>query len=133
MQRFTLIQTSEQAAFLYGLVKEHQPAIVERRSFGFYDGLLMSCAQIDRGGGAILREHPLDYGRGIAQAAIIAPSTHLAWLGTAVIPEPFEPIGTLPSLTYKATLWRPVSLCRVKDPLAIVRLPPVVVPPLPLR
>jgi hypothetical protein len=126
----SLIMTSEQAAFLFQEVKERRTPIVGRSSFRFYDGLLVTLAHIDRGGGAVLRDQPLDYGRGIAQAAIIAPATHLAWLGTAAVPEPFEPFGMLPALTYKATFWKPVSLCRVKDPLAVVRLPPAALPPL---
>jgi hypothetical protein len=125
--------TSEQAALLYDLVKEHRPAIVGRTSAGIWDGLLISLAQIARGGGAALREQPLDYGRGVVSAAIIPPATHLVWLGAETIPEPFHPVGELPPLTYKATVWRPVSLCRVREPLAVLRLPPAVLPPLPLR
>jgi hypothetical protein len=52
--RFSPILTSEQAAMLFGLVKEHQDAIIGRWSFGFHDGLLQSLMRIDRGGGAVL-------------------------------------------------------------------------------
>jgi hypothetical protein len=131
--RFTPVLSSDQAATLYDLVKEHRTVVIGQRSPRYYNDLLSSLAQIDRGGGAAPLREPLDYGRGVVSAAIIYPATHLAWLGTETIPEPFHPVGELPPLTYKATVWRPVTLCRVKEPLAVLRLPPVALPPLPLR
>jgi hypothetical protein len=131
MQRFTLIQTSEQAGFLYELVKERRSAIIERTSFGFYDGLLMSCAQIDRGGGALLRNQPLDYGRGMIEAAIIAPATYSVWPGVAAVPKLFEAVGVLPLVTYGSLFWKEVTLFRTRMPLVIIPLPPVVVMPPP--
>jgi hypothetical protein len=115
--------TSEQAELLFDLVKEHRAAIVAKRSPGVCDGLLLTLSQIDRSGGAILQEQSLDYGRNVVGATIVPPSQHLAWLGVATVPEPFECIGTLPHLSYKARFWQPVILCRAKKPLAMVPLP----------
>jgi hypothetical protein len=124
--------TSEQAAFLYDLVQEHHAAIVAKRSPGVFDGLLVSLAQIDRGGGAILREQPFDYGPNVVGALIVPRTQHLAWLGVASVPELFETIGTLPHLSYRATFWQPVNLCRPRDPLAMLPLSAAALP-LPLR
>lgn len=119
---------------LFDFVSEHKTAIMKRWSFGILDGFLVSLAQIDRGGGAGLVEKPLNYGRSVVPAAIIPGKTYVAWPGADTIPEPFEPVGTLPLLTYQALFWAPVTLSRTKAPLAVVPLPPVAVPPpLPLR
>jgi hypothetical protein len=134
VQRFSTILTSEQAAFLFDLVKEHQTAIVGRTSRGIYDGFLMSLSQIDRGGGARLNDKPLDYGRGMVAGAIIGPATYSAWPGVTDVPKLFEPVGVLPVVTYRSLFWKEVSLYRTRMPLAIIPLPPVVVmPPLPLK
>jgi hypothetical protein len=131
----TPLLTSEHAAMLYDLAQEHRTVIIQRWSPGFVQGVLLALAQIDRGGGAMLLEQPLDYGRNIVAAAIIPAKTYVAWPGAATVPEPFEPVGMLPHLTYQALLWRPVSLSRTKTPLAIFPLPPVIAvpPPLPLK
>lgn len=132
--RFSTILTSEQAAILYDLVKEHRVAIVQKLAPGIYHGLLLSLMRIDRGGGASLRQIPLDFGRGIVTAAIVPAATYIVWPGAHDVPGPFlDRVGTLPDLRYQSLSLRPVILSRAKHPLAIVPLPPVVVPPLPVN
>lgn len=134
--RFSSVMTSEQAGLLYNLGKEHRAMVIARTSFGIYDGLLVSLSQIDRSGGALLRDRRsvLDYGDGLIEAAIIPASTYIAWPGVASVPGAFlEPVGTVPDLRFQDLSWRSVSLCRARDPVVMVPLPPVVVSPLPLR
>lgn len=80
--------TSDQAEFLFDLVKEHRAAIVAKRSFGVWDGLLLSLSQIDRGGGALLRDRltVLDYGGDVIEAAIIPPRPTLPGRGSRPFP-----------------------------------------------
>jgi hypothetical protein len=119
---------------LYDVASEHRAAIIKRFSPGFLQGALLALAQIDRGGGAVLVERPLDYGRNIVAAAVIPAKTYVAWPGAATVPEPFQPVGTVSHLAYQALFWQPVSLSRTKSTLAIVPLPPVIAAPsLPLR
>lgn len=122
--RFTPILTSEQAATLFDLVKEHRAAIVGRTSAGIWDGLLVSLAQIDRGGGALLRGVPI-YGGNVTEAAILPVDTYVAWPGITTVPGPFLDLAEIPD--------RPLTICRTKIPLALVPLPPAALPPLPLR
>lgn len=135
--RFSPILNAEQAALLYRLVKEHRVAIVQEWSLGIYDGLLVSLARIDRGGGALLRHYPsvLDYGGDIIEAAIIPASTYIAWPG---IPGPFWDLAAmLPELSVehhgRTMVWRPVTIYRATSPLAIVPLAAAVLPALPLK
>ena len=130
--RLTIL-TSEQAALLYDLVKEHRPAIIQRWSFGIYDSLLLSLMQIDRGGGALLRNQPLDYGSGMVGAAICPPTTYIVSPSFDSVTVPFlEPVERLPDLRFQCLSWRP-KFFRAKKHLAVLPLPATITPPLPLR
>lgn len=134
--RLTTILTSEQAALLYGLVKAHRAGIIEKWSPGIYDGLLLSLMQIDRGGGALSREHSrvLSYGGDVVETAILPPSTYIAWRGAKTLPRPYWDLAAmLPRLSIKDEVVAPVTVYRAIDPLAIIPLPAAVVPPLPLN
>lgn len=137
--RLGCVMTPDQAELLYDLVKEHREAIIARRSFGILDGLLQALAQIDRGGGAYVRDRILHYGGELIEAGIIPASMQIAWLGArAPIPAPYWDVtATVPrlSLEYQGQkmVWQPVSICRATGPLAIVPLATAVLPPLPLR
>jgi hypothetical protein len=142
--RFSCILTSDQAALLYDLVKEHRAAIVEKWAYGIYDGLRQSLMQIDRGGGAYLRSRPLvlDYGGELIEATIMPEATYVAWPGVEKVPGPFlEPVAVAPELRVEqqgqGLVWRPVSVYRTKKALAMIPLVaavlPTILPPLPLK
>ena len=136
--RFTTILTSEQAWILYGLVKEHRAAIIEGWSPGIYDGLLVSLMQIDRGGGAGLRnpygrEQGLHYGMEIIEAAIIPPSTYIVSRSIRTVPRPYWDLAaTLPELSImdhgETKVVSPVTVYRATDPLAVIPLTASVLP-----
>ena len=135
--RFSIILTSEQAALLFDLVKERRADMIARTSYGIWDGLLQALAQIDRGGGALLRAEAsvLEYGCEVIEAAVITTATYIAWPGNNTVPAPFlEHVGLGPDLKVDHLTLRPVSLSRPRVPIIMVPLPPVrVFPPLPLR
>jgi hypothetical protein len=129
--RFSTILTSEQAAMLYDLVKEHRVAIVERTSFGILDGLLIALAQIDRGGGAVLCDRPVefDWGRDVVEVAVLPRSSYITCPGARPVPRPYWNLAIAP---YKDR--QPVIMYEATDPLVVVPLVAAVVPPLlPLR
>lgn len=133
--RFSTILTPDQAALLFDLVKEHRMPIVARRSYGVWDGLLMSLSQIDRGGGAFLRNRPsvLDYGGDIIEATIIPPSTYIALLGIRAAPGPSWDLAfILPQLSVEhegeTKVWKPVTIYCTRNPLAVVPLAAAVLP-----
>ena len=125
--RFSTVLTSEQAAILYDLVKEHRAAMIERWAKGMYEGLLMSLAYIDRGGGATLvgESHRwpsvVEYRNPIA-AAVIPASSYIAWPGVTAVPEPFEQTETSPELSFGRMVFRPVILSKTSVPLAVIPL-----------
>lgn len=115
---------------LFDLVKDNRALIIARTSYGVFDGLLLSLAQIDRGGGALLRgTSMLEYGGNIIDAAIIPASTYIAWPGVKALPRPYwDFLGILPEIDPRS-----VTTYRARIPLAIVPLPAAVLPLLPLR
>jgi hypothetical protein len=128
--RFSTVLTSEQAAMLYDLVKEHRVAIVERTSFGILDGLLIALAQIDRGGGAVLCDRPVvfDWGRDVIEAAVLPRSSYITCPGARPVSRPYW------NLAIPRKDRQPVIMYEATDPLVVVPLVAVVVPPLlPLR
>jgi hypothetical protein len=127
--------SSEQAGFLFDEVKEREPVIIAKRSYGYWDGLLRSLSQIDRGGGALLRNcaTALNYGGDVIGAAIIPASTYIAWPGIKTVPGPFWDLAMmLPELSIEhqgqRIVWKPVTFYRATSPLAIVPLAAVVLP-----
>jgi hypothetical protein len=124
--RLSIILTSGQAAMLYDLVKEHEPAITARTSLGIYDGLLYALMQIDRGGGALVRH---SYGSSVVDAAIVSPSTYFVWQGARTIPRPYWDLhAMLPELTIKDQVIAPATVYRALDPLALMPFAPTVLP-----
>lgn len=112
---------------LYDLVKEHQMAIIKRTSFGVWDGLRVSLMQIDRGGGALVR----DYSRDVIDAAIVPPKSYIFWQGVRTVPRPYWDLAAmLPELSIKDEVVAPVTVYRATDLLAIMPFRPAVLPSL---
>lgn len=134
MERFATILTSEQAGILYDLVEANREALVSKWGFGVFDGLLQSLTNIERGGGAYVRDRALGYGSELVEAAIIPPSTYIAWLGVRTsMPAPcWDVTALVPQLCIEnrgqKLVWEPVSVCRARSPLVIAPLAPAVLP-----